>query len=333
MTEHLHPALYALAVWWISTGAILFMTGLPRRRVPWTVGGGTVVLGAALVGVAATAGDVTMIGAYAAFTCGLVAWGWQELSFYTGVVTGPCRRECPAGLSGWQRFRLGVAVTLWHELAIIATAAALVALTWGQPNKLGLYTFLLLWAMRASAKLNVFLGVRNLSEGFLPAHLGYLMSFFRRRRMNALFPVSVTAATALAVLLGEAALKAATGFEAAGFAMLATLTALGVLEHWFMVLPLRIDALWRWSMRAHERARQDAEAGAGDAATAGESESDDVPLEGGRRTAEGARAPQSAARIREAARRRSPSRNDSRLPPRPPATGRPWDVSRKGSPR
>ena len=36
--------------------------------------------------------------------------------------------------------------------------------------------------MRQSAKLNVFLGVRNLSEEFLPQHLHYLQSYFTRSR-------------------------------------------------------------------------------------------------------------------------------------------------------
>ena len=49
--------------------------------------------------------------------------------------------------------------------------------------------------MRESAKLNLFLGVRNLSEEFLPAHLAYLQSYFRRRSMNMLFPFSVTVST------------------------------------------------------------------------------------------------------------------------------------------
>ena len=48
MTEHLHPALFALAVWWLSTGAILYMTGLPRRRVHWTMAGGSAAFAAAL---------------------------------------------------------------------------------------------------------------------------------------------------------------------------------------------------------------------------------------------------------------------------------------------
>jgi putative photosynthetic complex assembly protein 2 len=43
-----------------------------------------------------------------------------------------------------------------------------------QPNQVGTGTFAVLWVMRISAKLNLFLGVRNLSEELLPPHLAYL---------------------------------------------------------------------------------------------------------------------------------------------------------------
>ena len=49
--------------------------------------------------------------------------------------------------------------------------------------------------MHLSARLNVFLGVRNVSEEFVPAHMEVLKSFLTRKPMNLLFPVSVTAAT------------------------------------------------------------------------------------------------------------------------------------------
>jgi hypothetical protein len=35
-----------------------------------------------------------------------------------------------------------------------------------------------------------------------------------------------------------------------GFALLASMTALALLEHWFMVLPLPDEKLWRWMIPA-----------------------------------------------------------------------------------
>jgi putative photosynthetic complex assembly protein 2 len=144
-----------------------------------------------------------------------------------------------------------------HELAIAATAVALVALTWGEPNQVGTWTFMVLWWMRLSAKLNVYFGVPNLSEEFLPDHLAYLKSFFGRKPMNLLFPVSVTAGTVATVLLATAALAPGTpAAEAVGLTLLATLLALAVLEHWFLVLPVPDAALWSWGLSSREAAAE-----------------------------------------------------------------------------
>lgn len=123
--------------------------------------------------------------------------------------------------------------------------------TWGGSNGVGPSAFAILWVMRQSAKLNVFLGVRNLNEHFLPGHLSYLQSYFRRRPMNALFPLSVAVSSWFAVLLWQAA--AASGpdpFAATALTFSATLLTLAILEHWFMVLPLPFEALWQWGLRS-----------------------------------------------------------------------------------
>ena len=140
-----------------------------------------------------------------------------------------------------------------------ATAFALlggliVALTWQQPNQVGTGTFLVLWLLRTSAKLNLFWGVRNLSEQFLPTHLAYLESFFRRRAMNAFWPVSVAAAcAALAWLVARALDPATTAPQAVGLTLVSTLLAMAIVEHLMLVLPLDTTALWRWALRADKR--------------------------------------------------------------------------------
>jgi putative photosynthetic complex assembly protein 2 len=255
MAEHGLPALYAVFVWWFATGLILHLDGLRPETFRWSMAGATAVLAAASWGLAASAADPSAGGAYLAFTCALLVWGWVEMSFLTGWLTGPRKTPCEPGISGWPRFLAAAAAVLWHELAILAAAALVVSLTWGGPNQVGTWTFLILWTMRLSAKLNVFLGVRNLAESFLPAHLGYLRSFFRRRPLNGLFPFSVIGSTvACAMLFRTAFAPAADTFGAVGFSLLGTLMALAVLEHWFMVLPLPFEALWRWGLRSREAA-------------------------------------------------------------------------------
>jgi putative photosynthetic complex assembly protein 2 len=151
-----------------------------------------------------------------------------------------------------RHFRHAIEAILWHELAIVAGALLVALATRGGSNRVGLLAFLVLWGMRESAKLNLFLGVRNLGEAFLPERLRYLLSFFRRRPMNLLFPVSVTVGSWLAVEFAGRALDATSAFAVTGQAMLATLCALAMLEHWLMVLPLPADALWRWSLEGRE---------------------------------------------------------------------------------
>lgn len=251
MAEHGLPVLFVLLVWWFSTGAILWLDGFPRRTFRWSLLGATLVAGLAVWGLVATSGTTTVAGAYLAFACGLAIWGWHEISFLMGYVTGPRKTACPSGCAGWRHFGHAAATLLHHELAIAATGVALAAITWGEPNQVGTWTYLVLWWMRLSAKLNVYLGVPNLTEEFLPDHLHYLKSFFTRRPMNLLFPVSVTAATVVAVLLFRAALSdGATPFAATGLTLIATLLALAILEHWFLVLPVPDAALWSWGLRS-----------------------------------------------------------------------------------
>lgn len=251
MWHQLAPIGYTLFVWWFSTGVILYLVGLPRATHKWTMAATTLLLAGALLAVARTAGDTSHAAVYTAFTAALGVWAWQEVAFLLGYVTGARRQPCPEQAEGWHRARLAFQTVLHHEIALLLLGGVLVALTWHQPNQAALATFAILWVMRQSAKLNLFLGVRNLNEQFLPAHLAYLHSYFRRRRMNGLFPLSVLASSVAAVMGWQLALGGGQTAAAEAAAVLcATLLTLGLLEHWFMVLPLPSQALWQWGMRS-----------------------------------------------------------------------------------
>jgi putative photosynthetic complex assembly protein 2 len=140
-------------------------------------------------------------------------------------------------------------------LAIAVVGVAIVAITWGQPNQVGTWTFMVLWAMRTSAKLNLFLGVRNLSEEFLPPQLSYLQSFFRRRAMNPLLPLSVLGGCAVLVWMIVAATNSgATPAQVVGLTLVGTMLAMAIVEHLLLVLPIPSTALWRWALRAPSQA-------------------------------------------------------------------------------
>jgi putative photosynthetic complex assembly protein 2 len=258
MSQFALPVLFALFVWWFGTGIVLCLVRIGPRKLSPVIFAATVVLVASAYGLAATSGATTASGAYLAFSYAILVWCWLEITFLTGRITGPRTSACPAGASGWPRVGLAISVILYHELALLAFAAGIVALTWHGANQVGAATFLVLWIMRLSAKLNLFLGVPFLNDDLLPDRLGHLKSYFLCRPMNAFFPVAVTASTILATLLAVQALEAKTEFGTTAFLLLATLAALAVLEHWFMVVPVPVRAIWEWGMgsrNADERGR------------------------------------------------------------------------------
>lgn len=271
------PVLFTIFAWWASTGLILLLDGLRRETFGRSMAVATVLLVLALQGAWMFSGDTSVLGAYAGFVCGLLVWGWIELAFLTGFITGPRRAPCPPGLAGPRRVLAAIAAILWHEFAIIAGAALLAAVSWGEPNQVALWTFLILWVMRQSTKINIFLGVRNTGEVFLPDHLRYIGSFFRNRPMNLLFPFSVTAATLFcAWLFHRALLPGALAFEVAAAALLGTLAVLAVIEHWFLMMPLPIEALWRWAMDRRAPSRQRASTTAWEAGLSGPCNADSL---------------------------------------------------------
>lgn len=250
MADVLIAVLFVLFAWWGSTGVILLMDGLPRWTFRFSLGGMTALALGGLYGLYATANMESRAGAYGAFASALLVWAWHELTFLLGVITGPRKDPCPPDASGWQRFRYATATVLHHELALFATLLVVVGLTYGAPNQVGTGTFLVLWTMRLSAKLNLFLGVRNFTSDFIPAHLRYLLSYFRMARLNPLMPVSLGAAGIVVVrLCGDALAADAALFVQVGRTIVATILGLAMLEHLFLVLPVPDDLLWRWALR------------------------------------------------------------------------------------
>ena len=244
---------FAIFIWWFSTGIVILLNRMSRTAVALSLALSSLLGVASLVGLAHTAQQTGVAGAYCAFTCALLAWGWNELSFLTGWITGPRTTALAQGAVGWPRFVQSVRAVLWHELAILLVGCAIVAITWDEPNQVGTGTYLVLWIMRTSAKLNMFFGVRNLSEEFLPAHLAYLESFFRRRRFNAFFPFAVAlASVCLWWLAAYASSPLTSQAQAVGAVLVGTLLALAIIEHLMLVLPLDTTALWRWALRKRQ---------------------------------------------------------------------------------
>jgi putative photosynthetic complex assembly protein 2 len=229
---------------------IFWLIGLPRTTYRWTALGATGLLAGATFALVALRQETSVASAYAGFATGLALWAWHEIMFLTGFITGPSRAPCPEGLAGLARFRAGVAAVLHHELAIIAHAGLIAWLSWGAANQFALWTFLILWGMRVSAKLVVFTGAPNLVDAFMPGHLDYLKTYFSRRAPGSLFAAALVTITTVSVLLAVTALAHPAGSHAsAGYLLLTALALLAVIEHWVLILPVRDPSLWGWAMK------------------------------------------------------------------------------------
>jgi hypothetical protein len=74
----------------------------------------------------------------------------------------------------------------------------------------------------------------------------------------------VSAATIVTAWLFVLAVGESDGFLRTSYALVGSLLALAVLEHWFLVLPLRDSLLWNWALHLAGRETQ-----TGDLAPAG----------------------------------------------------------------
>jgi putative photosynthetic complex assembly protein 2 len=102
--------------------------------------------------------------------------------------------------------------------------------------------------MRLSTKFNLFVGVANFTDGFLPARLGYLKSYFGKPRTTVLMGLSLIGAAGLVWWWVEAAVSAPSGTASQfGAALVSVLAFLGLVEHGFLMMPVGEAALWRWA--------------------------------------------------------------------------------------
>ena len=251
VAEHGLPLLAVLALWFGSTGVVLWLDRRPPatfgRSLAWA--GVGAVAGAIVLAMSVDRTDIAS--AYLALAAALAIWGWHELSFLFGIVSGPNRGPCPPHLTGWLRFRAAAATLIHHELALAFTAVLLAALAWGRANPTGAAVFALLFGLRLSAKLNIFLGVPAIAEEMLPPHLAYLHTYFAKAPTNPLLPVSLLGCAGAAAWFAHLAVTAEGG-AAAGASILFGFAALGLVEHLFLVIPFREASLWRWARSGAE---------------------------------------------------------------------------------
>ena len=253
--------LCALFAWWISTGAILLAVRVADRRKGDThvkivvLAIGLLVIG--LWGYRESLTGIDVRSAYIAFFSALAVWGWIELAFLSGVITGPNRLPAPEEIPEWERFIRAWGTVAYHEILLFTVLVWMVYVGWGQENGVGLWTFIILYFARISAKLNLYFGVPRINTEFIPEKLKHLSSHFRQTPINSFFPIAVTVLTFAVACWIERVLSATAIADKVGFSLLAALSALALIEHWLMVVPLPDAKLWRWMLPAPNTLRKD----------------------------------------------------------------------------
>ncbi len=239
----LTPILIVIAVWWFGTGIVLYLQqriAVVRTPLIATL---SVLSIAALVGLYVGSNGTQHWQSYVGFVSAIVLWGCIELSYYTGLVSGVHQRTCPDGIDTIKRFKLALGASIWHEVSVLFAGGVVLTLLLGSDNPAGLYSFLVLWLMRWSSKLNLFFGVPNFNTDWFPQRLAYAHSYIRRAPVTLFFPVSVSIAGLIAMQLITSSL-AKPPAEALATLLPAVLLLLAILEHVFMALPIADSELW-----------------------------------------------------------------------------------------
>ena len=245
-------ATLAVFAWWFFTGAILLL--VRRADTGDAVAHGRnvflsiPVMALGTAGVVISSTEMTVANVCISFLSTLLIWGWIELAFLSGVITGPERAPCPKELRPADRFWRAWQTVSYHELLLAFALLVLVTITRGAENTIALWTYLILFFARISAKLNLFFGVPRINTEFVPQPLTHLKSYFRQGPITLAFPIGVTFLSIAAACFAERLYAATLPADVVGFTLLTALAVLATLEHWLMVVPLPDAKLWRWML-------------------------------------------------------------------------------------
>ena len=247
LSSTLFAAVMALFSWWLGTGAILWLVRLPAQMFRRSMSLLTVLLLLSLVGTAWSMREQSVMADYVGFVSVIAMWSWHEMAFLSGWITGPRKIAQDPTATGLRRFVLAVQALLYHELALLVNFGALFAMQQGLPNHVAMCTFALLWCMRVSAKLNLFIGIPMHGEQYLPESLRYLASYFRFDKPGLWYMISMGLACGVWVWLLISGLSAHVSLSAS-WLLLASLLGLAILEHVLMVVPWSLEKIWGWAL-------------------------------------------------------------------------------------
>lgn len=259
---HIVPFIVTVMIWFIATGLIAWADNRAQATFLKSLIIGCAAGITGLIAILFAAQSVSIVAVYVSFVGALMVWAWHEIGFLTGAAAGPRRQSAEPGVRGIERFTQASATVIHHEVALALTALMLISLSWNAPNQIGATVFVLLFGLRLSSKLNLFVGVPNSSTEMLPPHLDYLKSYFGRNRLTPMLLLSIAAILAVAGWFASLAIAAPAGSaEMVGASLLTALCLLGALEHLFLALPFRDGMLWGWALPNGTGNRTAADAG------------------------------------------------------------------------
>ncbi|MFK8082892.1 MAG: putative photosynthetic complex assembly protein PuhE [Granulosicoccus sp.] len=239
----LGPILVVIVAWWLGTGLVLYLQQtIVRVRSP-LIATLLTVSALSLVCMQVSASGTQPWQSYLGFLAAVFLWGCIELSYYTGLIGGVHKRQCPDDCATGKRFRLALGASIWHEVSVLFTGGVVMTLFLNAENQVALFSFLVLWLMRWSAKLNLFFGVPNFNTDWFPKRLAYAHSYIRRAPVTVFFPISVLSAALVAFDLISRAM-ASDYHQSLIFILPGVLLSLAILEHLFMALPIADSELW-----------------------------------------------------------------------------------------
>lgn len=237
----------AVSAWWLLTGLALLLVHQPPKVAHYGFIIHSIFTLATWLCVPLNVASTSPIAVAGGFLLGLIIWGWLELSYLLGYVSGPNHTVYRGGPSTWRRFKGALATTIYHEATVVASVALLATISVNQPNQTAFYTVTVLCLMRWSAKLNLFFGVRAFNDRWLPEHLHYLSSYLRIGKSSLLLPASAALGFFITFKIYEHAGQSSMPSYQLSLYLVASLMLLASIEHIFLLFPVNEAALWRWA--------------------------------------------------------------------------------------
>lgn len=251
--------IYALFLWWFTTGAIFVFYGRSRRTIRIGFSIFSVLMILALASQWGLKGRTDTTSIFLSVTAGVIVWGWQVASYYLGYITGPksikyeidrvADTDGDRSMTLATRFKLAAMTGIYHELIIVLFILVQLWLTRFSPNQWGVWVFVGLWLMHTCGKISVFLGVRNFQIDFLPDHLAYVGRLLLQGDTNPFLKISIFVGSAVGIYFySQIGSQFVTSADQIGFGLVGTMILLGVVELGLLVMPIPATLLG-WEIR------------------------------------------------------------------------------------